>query len=70
MITETPTTHEPVGGDGLLLAIALAVVLVVTAEAAFVAVGGYLAMVATIVLALAATVAVILALLRTIDADG
>jgi hypothetical protein len=60
---------EPAGGDALLLFIALAIVLVVVAEAAFVAVGGMLVMVGTVVLGLAAALAVIGATIHTINVD-
>ena len=61
--------NEPAGGDGLLLFIALAVIVVVGAEAAFVAVGGMLVMIGCVVLGLLAAVAVIAAVIHTIDAD-
>ena len=69
MIPETHPTPERVGGDGLLLTIAIAVVAVVVAEAAFVAIGGFVVMIATIFLALAVTSGVIYAVMRTMDGD-
>ena len=60
---------EPAGGDGLLLFIALAIILVVVAEALFVAFGGMLVMVGTVVLGLLAALAVIGAVMHTINAD-
>ena len=61
--------NEPAGGDGLLLFIALAVIVVVAAEAAFVAVGGMLVMIGCVVLGLVAALAVIGAVIHTIDVD-
>jgi hypothetical protein len=63
------TRNQPVGGDGLLLFISLAVILVVIAEAAFVAVGGTLVMIGTVVLGLLAALAVIGAVIHTINVD-
>ncbi|MDA0168156.1 hypothetical protein OJ998_03590 [Solirubrobacter taibaiensis] len=67
MIPETHT-QEPVG-ERLLFLIAFAVIAVVIAEAAFVAIGGMVVMVATVVLALATTTGLIYAVIRTMN-DG
>lgn len=69
MIPETHPAPEAVGGDGLLLLIAIAVFGVVLAEAAFVAIGGMVVMVATVFLALAVTGGVIYAVMRTIGPE-
>jgi hypothetical protein len=63
-------TPRPAGGDGLLLAIATALVLVVTVEAAFVVIGGWALMIATFVLVLVAAGAVIGALMHTMNDDS
>jgi type IV secretory pathway VirB3-like protein len=70
MISETPfsTPAEP-AGERLLFIIAAAVIGVVIAEAAFVAVGGMVLMVATVALALAVTGGVIYAVGRTIGSE-
>jgi hypothetical protein len=68
MIPETHTS-EPAGGDGLLLAIAAALVLTVTVEAAFVAIGGWALMIATFVLVILAALGVIGALVHTMNND-
>ena len=60
---------EPAGGDGLLLFIVLAVGIVVIAEAAFVAIGGVLMMIGVVVLGLLAALAVVAAVIHTINAD-
>ena len=64
-------SHSPSRGRrrGLLCLIAIAIVGVVVAEAAFVAFGGMAAMVATIFLALAVTGGVIYAVMRTIGPE-
>jgi len=70
MISETHHTPAPeVAGESLLGLIALAIFGVVVAEAAFVAFGGMLAMVATIFLALAVTGGVVFAVMRTIGPE-
>jgi hypothetical protein len=70
MIPEAhPTTPVETAGESLLGLIAVAVLAVVIAEAAFVAFGGMLAMVATVVLALAVTGGVIYAVMRTIGPE-
>jgi hypothetical protein len=70
MISETHhTPAESTVGDGLLFLIATAIIGVVLAEAAFVAFGGMVAMVATIFLALAVTGGVIYAVMRTIGPE-
>ena len=70
MISETHHTPTPeVAGESLLGLIALAVFGVVVAEAAFVAFGGMVAMVATVFLALAVTGGVIFAVARAIGPE-
>ena len=70
MIPETPIheTPEP-AGERLLFLIAFAVGAVAVAEAAFVAIGGMLLMVATVVLALAITAGVVYVVARTIGPE-
>ena len=68
-MTPETRTSEPAGGDGLLIAIAAALVLVVTVEAAFVAIGGWAPTIATLVLVIVAAGGVIAALLHTMDGD-
>ncbi|MDA0183157.1 hypothetical protein OJ997_22800 [Solirubrobacter phytolaccae] len=70
MISEahhTPTPEK--AGESLLGLIAVAILGVVIAEAAFVAFGGMVAMVATIFLALAVTGGVIFAVMQTIGPE-
>lgn len=69
MIHEAHHTPTEAAGENLLGLIALAVFGVVIAEAAFVAFGGMVAMVATIFLALAVTGGVIFAVMRTIGPE-
>lgn len=69
MILETHQNPVPEVGEGLLFLIAIAVTGVVAAEAAFIAIGGMLVMVATVILALLVTVGVIYAVMRTIGPE-
>ena len=64
-----PTTSPEPVGEQLLFIIAFAVLAVVIAEAAFIAIGGMLLMVATVLLALVVTGGVILAVGRTIGPE-
>jgi len=66
--THTTTPSEPIG-EQLLLIIAAAIGGVVVAEAAFVAIGGMVLMVATVFLALAVTGGVIYAVGQTIGPE-
>jgi hypothetical protein len=69
MVPEAHHTPTEAAGESLLGIIAVAILAVVIAEAAFVAFGGMLAMVATVVLALAVTGGVIYAVMRTIGPE-
>jgi hypothetical protein len=64
-----PQTHEPAGGDGLLMVIALAVVLVVIGEAAFVAFPSLVMLPVAVFGALVVTAGVLFAAMRTMDSD-
>lgn len=66
MSTETHKP-EPAGGDGLLMMIAAALLVVVAVEAAMMVIGGWAMMVATLVVVLLAALAVIGALIRTMN---
>jgi hypothetical protein len=69
MIPETHhTTSEP-AGERLLFLIAFAVGAVAVAEAAFVAIGGMVLMVAMVFLALAVTAGVVYVVARTIGPE-
>jgi hypothetical protein len=69
MIPETHhSTPEPVG-ERLLFLIAFAILAVVIAEAAFVAIGGMVLMVATVLLALLVTGGVVYAVGQTIGPE-
>ena len=69
MISDSHSTPKPEVGEGLLFLIAIAITGVVAAEAAFIAIGGMLVMVATVILALAVTAGVIYAVIRTIGPE-
>jgi len=68
-MTPKTRTSEPAGGDELMMVIAVAVILVVAAEAAFVAYASWLLLPFTLLGVILAAVGVIFALLRTIDSD-
>ena len=63
-------TSEPAGGDGLLLTIAAAVIVVVIGEAAFVAFPSLVMLPVAVLGALVVTALVIFAAMHTIDADA
>jgi hypothetical protein len=70
MSEETPRTYESAGGDGLLLIVATAVIVVVIGEAAFVAYPSLLLLPFAILGALVVTALVIYAAMRTMENDA
>jgi hypothetical protein len=64
-----PQTYEPAGGDGLLMVVAVAVILVVIGEAVFVAFPSLVMLPFAVLGALVVTAGVLFATMRTIDAD-
>jgi hypothetical protein len=69
MSTESHTSHESAGGDGLLFGIAAAVVVVVAVEGLLIAFSSWWFMAGALLLVIAAAVGVSTALVRLMDED-
>jgi hypothetical protein len=67
MTTESPTSRESAGGDGLLFLIATAIVAVVAAEGLFIAFSSWWFMALVLLFAICAAVGVAVALVRLMD---
>jgi hypothetical protein len=69
MTSESPTSHEPAGGDGLLFLISMAIVVVVAVEGLFIAFSSWWLMAAVLLFVICAAIGVSAALVRLIDED-